>query len=383
MTAYRTRADAAELHPSGWERLSSGAWVTRHPLLDADAPGLLAHLTYRDALHVAELHGARLPTRAEVVEATEQAIRGGVVLRPVTLSFGPEMVSREHAETHDTRVAEQLAVVRWDGRSIVASAGKHWIAGAARGWARICGWWDGSRYIQAGTVDQHHDTHHDYATTTVLARDRPPVDDAIPDTDRAPAPTWSTGLDGTERLGLRCLAWLGYQAGLAPREVPGPRSDPRILAYSAMCRRGGTLLGVELPWDGGMPYPLWSGGTPLPLGRDEDAWCAALASATLLGALRPGDTPPHGLRVSVRELVEDARGKGTLRGLDYEPRPGDLGIDARAGGDPLRGGTGHVWRVDLVADGMAFGLGGNEANEIRVSWRPLVAPERRGWIAYP
>lgn len=205
-----------------------------------------------------------------------------------------------------------------------------------------------------------------------------PADDATGDTDPAPAPGWADALPDGARLGLRCLAWLGYQAGLGVRELPGDRHDPRILAYSRECRRGGTFLGV-----GATGAPIWHGGSPLPLGRDEDAWCSALASATLLGAMRVGDAPPHGLRVSVRELVEDARGTGAWRGLDYVPRPGDLGIDARAGGDPTRGGTGHVWRVAQVEDGLALGIGGNEGNAIGVSWRALRATERRGWIAIP
>lgn len=379
ITPFRTQVDAAAIHPAGWERLPSGAWLTRHPLLDADVGGAaLARLTYRDALHAAELHGARLPSRAEVVEGVAVARRAGVVLRPVTLSFGPEMVARPHAELHDRLVAEQLAAARWDGRSLVAGAGKHWVAGAGRGRSRICGWPTAEGgLIQAGTADVHDDAHHDYATTTLLARDVAPVDE-VADTDPAPAP-WDLGLADDARLGLRCLAWLGYHAGLDPREVPGPRHDARILSYSAQCRRGGTLLGV-----GAVGAPIWHGGTPLPLGADEDAWCAALASATLLAAMRVGDVPPHGLRVSVRELVEDARATGALRPVGHEPRPGDLAIEARARGDPLKGGTGHVRRVvQVLGGGFYLGVGGNERDRITTAVHRLDGPAVRGWIAYP
>lgn len=188
------------------------------------------------------------------------------------------------------------------------------------------------------------------------------------------------------RLGLRALAWLGVEgvseAGGPPREVPGDRHLQRILDYSRECRRGGRFQGVELSNSRGR-VALWDGGSPLALSRDEDAWCAAIQSAALLGSLRPGEAPPHGLRVSVREHVEDARREGTLRPLEYTPRPGDVGIDARAGGDPLKGGTGHEWRVVALdpTGARVFGVGGNEGNALSWSWRPIRSPERRAWIA--
>ncbi len=208
------------------------------------------------------------------------------------------------------------------------------------------------------------------------------------DTDPAPPPS-ASALDaptpvpeGDElSLGLRALAWLGVQAVQGVREIPGAKHDPRILAYSAECRRGGVLLGVD---GHAVRRPLWSpDARPLPLSSDEDPWCAALASAALLGALLPGETPPHGLRVSVRELCEDGRGTGALRlvGSGYEPQPGDLAIMGRAGADPLRGGTGHVHRMVQLDGARYLAVGGNEQNEIRVAWHPRARV--LAWIAYP
>jgi hypothetical protein len=216
-----------------------------------------------------------------------------------------------------------------------------------------------------------------------LTRHRAP--DAAP-TDDVASIEWDSGLPDV-RLGLRALGWLGFETQVDPRELPGPKHEPRILEYSKHCRRGGELVGVTA-----LGVPIWRGGAPLPLGADEDPWCAALASATLLAAMQVGDRPPHGLRVSVRELVEDARAADTLElaqdpvsGEWYLPRPGDLGIDARDGGDPLLGGKGHVWRVLFVdeAGDRVLGIGGNEENRIRLEWRQLRAPERRAWILYP
>jgi hypothetical protein len=182
----------------------------------------------------------------------------------------------------------------------------------------------------------------------------------------------------TLTLGERTLYWIGGELAADPREIPGPKHDMRILSYSKHCRRGGTFGGVSAPG-----VPVWAGGTPLPLPRDEDAWCAAAASASLLGALKPGEKPPHGLRVSVRELVEDARAGGTLRGADYEPQPGDLAIYARAGGDPMKGGTGHVRMVVGAQPGAAeyLGVGGNEGNKWTWARHPMRPPSWRAWVA--
>lgn len=390
---FRTPPASAAVHPLGWERLPSGVEVTLRPLLDVDA-GLWARLTYRDALDAAKRLGGRLPTRAEVIEAIAYARAHGIVLPPVALSFGPEMVTREHAEAHDGAVVGKLGPRRLES-VLVAGIGKHWVAGASPGRSRICGWprADGS-LVQGGTTDVHDDLHHDYATTTILVRD------AVADTDPAPPPSSATGAqdasglsddptpvpDGEDapawRLGLRALAWLGVQAVQGVREVPGLASDPRILAYSRECRRGGTFLGVRS--SASEHVAIWTpDARPLPLSRDEDPWCAALASAALFMALVTGEAPPHGLRVSVRELCEDGRGTGAMKlvGSGYEPRPGDLAILPRAGGNPLLGGQGHVHRV-LQLDGARYlAIGGNEGDAIRVDWHPRARV--LAWIAYP
>lgn len=217
-----------------------------------------------------------------------------------------------------------------------------------------------------------------------LVAGRADTDPAPPPSDATPVPTG----DEPVRLGLRCLAWLGVEAVAGVRELPGPRHDPRILGYSRDCRRGGTLVGVEpralVPrGEGGLYRPAWVGGVPLPLPRDEDAWCAAIQSAALAASLVPGEAPPHGLRVSVRELVEDARAVGALRlvGSGYEPRPGDLAVTGRAGGDPLRGGTGHVHRVVQVDGPRYLAIGGNEGDTVRVDWHPRARV--LAWVAYP
>jgi hypothetical protein len=96
------------------------------------------------------------------------------------------------------------------------------------------------------------------------------------------------------------------------------------------------------------------------------------------------DPAPHGYRISVRELVEDARVLETWRALgSYTPKPGDLAISAREGGDPTRGGAGHVERVESVETEQVITIGGNEQNTwIRAPLR-LDDPNLRGFITYP
>jgi len=201
-----------------------------------------------------------------------------------------------------------------------------------------------------------------------------------------PPTRWDDGL-GAENLtlGERLCAWHGFQFGMDPREIAGPRHNATIKAYSLQCRRGGTLLGVDKNG-----YTLWQGGTKLSLPTDDgdSPWCAALQSAGLLACLRPGEKPPHGARVSVRELVEDARDAGTLREASWEPRPGSAAILARyvyrkgkrVLSDPLSGGSGHV-RCVIQSDGAKYhGIGGNEGDKITSAWHLRADPLLRGWI---
>jgi hypothetical protein len=198
LTPYVTAPADAVLSSAGgngWLPLPSGVLVTRLPLTDA-ATGLYARLTYRDALEVAKAMGGRLPTREEVYELTAEACEHGVVVKPVTLSYGPEMVTRAHAEKHDAKVRERLTALAWDGVVPVCGVGKHWVAGASPGKARIAGWWDGQKHIQGGFSDIHGDTHHDYATTTLVVRETATkAEEPPPVTTRSTIRLGSTGTD--------------------------------------------------------------------------------------------------------------------------------------------------------------------------------------------
>lgn len=240
-----------------------------------------------------------------------------------------------------------------------------------------------SYVIQGGRSAPHGWTHVDYSQVGYCVRLESGVDPEPPSTKRNTPRSmrvvpWHHGVDLRElTIGMRCIMWLGFQSGLNIRESPGVQHDKTIVGYSKHCRRGGMFLGLDRYGD-----QVWDGGYPLPLYRDEDPWCAAITSASLLASLLPGadEVPPHGLRVSVRELCEDARRVNTLRPPSYQPVPGDLAIEARANEDPTKGGKGHVRCVVQVDGDRYLGIGGNESNRIQIAWHPLRKPSLRAWI---
>lgn len=194
-----------------------------------------------------------------------------------------------------------------------------------------------------------------------------------------PTPAWDDELptwrDPTLTLAQRMVSWIGAQLYLAPREIPGARHEPRIVAYGEHCRRGGTWRGAVEGW------------TPeakrVSSATDEEAWCAKLQSAALVASWLPGDALPFCPRVSVAELYRDAVAAKTWQpaGSGYVPLPGELAILARAGGDPTRGGSGHVRMCASVDLGDTYrGVGGNEKDRIVDAVHSLSDPDLRGWI---
>ncbi len=118
-------------------------------------------------------------------------------------------------------------------------------------------------------------------------------------------------------------------------------------------------LGVEpLPWDDTPPDT-----DPIPDTRRK-------AEALV---------PAHGYRCSVRELVADARDLKTWRPMGTSPEVGDLIISARLGGDPTKGGNGHVERVSGLAPLRT--IGGNEGNAWAEAPYDLASKDYRGYIS--
>lgn len=372
MTIFRSKGSDLSIHEIGWVWLPSGVEITRLPVWDVGrdiaarvGPGAMA-----DWL---KPHGMRLPSVPEYDELKALSLH----IEPVTLPdaamlrlFGipsnsedaidsfrnANMSSLEWCKLHDAEVRRRLAMAGWVDEP-VDNWGKHWAAPHT-----IYGWWRAGQKMIQTPYTGHGIDHVDYASTSHAVREAGNV--------IRPPDSYSSWADGVVlddlSLGERCCLWLGYQFGLDIRETPGTVDNETILSYSEHCRRGGRLLGVTQD-----NTPVWDGGTPLPLPDDESAWCAATQSECLRCCLLPGEKPPHGLRVSVRELVEDAREAGTLRPPEWRPTPGSLAILGRAGRSPLEGGPGHVRGVILVDGDRYRAIGGNEADSVRYDWHSL------------
>jgi hypothetical protein len=110
--------------------------------------------------------------------------------------------------------------------------------------------------------------------------------------------------------------------------------------------------------------------------RLGEAWQAAVDAAAPVGE------PSHGARCAVAELYQDAVATGTWHAASegIEPEPGDLLISARAGGDPTKGGQGHVEMAIRRDAGKLISLGGNEADAWNLAPFNLKSPDYRGFI---
>ena len=175
----------------------------------------------------------------------------------------------------------------------------------------------------------------------------------------SPAPQPVSDADG---LGLRALrVALGE---LGQHEIPGPRANPRIEAYIAgAVRNGRPVFGDHA--------------------GDEPAWCACLVGFSDHAAALPGGVVPP-WRAAVAEVWRDAVARGAARDRSYRPKPGDLVIFRRSGGDPRMGGSGHVARVAEILDDATYRtVGGNESDQVALAVRRFDDPMLVGFVAYP
>ena len=366
---HRTKIEDAT-PPSGWRALpklglevSAPLWDVRPPLEGID----FARLTYRDAVRLADERGMQLLS-ADALEAMRE---GATVLRPVTLPATNDMRSAEWSRRHDERVSALLEGVHGP----VIGIGKHWIAGAPPGRAWLMGWWvddvaaygstrKGPGWVQPrpapGSRGAHDDLHHDYATTTILMRPmlRPEWPTEAIDAALALARSMFLGDAKADGPGDAIVRVALSQVGI--REATGRNDGPQIARYFEGCTR--TVGGRELATG-------WATGWD---------WCAAFAS----WVLHVAGAKWIGRRIAVRELCEDARAAGRLEtSPSYRPKPGDLWIGARGGGDPLLGGTGHVRVFVAAASASEYrGIGGNEANAVTDAVHRYADPTWRAWI---
>ena len=152
-------------------------------------------------------------------------------------------------------------------------------------------------------------------------------------------------------LGERLIDWMRAEKEAGVREdPPGSNTSPRIAHYFSVCRRRGSEE---------------------PLGIKSGPWCSAMVSAGLVDVSAPGEPYPAPRAAGV-ELEDDARENGSWRPVEllnagtWAPKPGDIVICQRD-----TGWQRHVAVfVERVGDRLST-IGGNEANQVGVSLRPL------------
>lgn len=173
--------------------------------------------------------------------------------------------------------------------------------------------------------------------------------------------------DATKTLGQRALEWSFAQMRAGQHEVPpGSNSGPFVIDCLAPSVRNGKLLGLK-----------------------AGNWCAAFACAAEAHARLEGDLPPvHEYRCSGFELEQDAMTSGAWRTVDqlragsFELEPGDVVIFTRPGESWQR----HVARFvtwTAFVEGKFQTIGGNEADEIRLTEHATSEARIRGFIEIP
>lgn len=382
--SFHTSIDSVRF-THGWAQLPSGRWVCRLPPTDADHPGLFAIVDYSTALELAARHRIRLIRPDTLIELNEHGFR----IDPVTLPDAAQrmadprrpgetaqahlqrllvnMSTFDWASRHAAAVMAELSATDWDHVLPVANVGKPWVEGALPGKSKLMGW---SRSKTAHSLspdafgewrqplqNAHNRQHADYSSIPAFECDEEPtwIGQVVAATTAATAPTPpATALTATsfpESAVLKAISELGT------RETSGNNDGVQIgKFFSGATRRGAD--GRERPtgW-----VPGWD-------------WCAAFF----------GWCGGQGWRIAVHEYVTDAKAAGRFRALDagYTPKRGDAVILSRGGHDPLKGGLGHICRVEIAPDAQkAFvTIGGNEENRVKRTQRNLTDADLRGFV---
>jgi hypothetical protein len=208
---------------SGWAPIGR-VEVTCLPLLDSEQTDLFARLSYADALQVAVRYGARLVSADTVRALHAQALELVPFLGTPTAE-----TDIEHYRAHDQDMWRQLKARGWDGQSLVANCGKHWIDGAPEGRSRLMGWWSTARntWWQPDAVAHNRD-HFDDGTTTMLERDLSPHE--TPTRETPPAIT----SPGDHSFGV--ATWQQYlrDQGYSPGPIDGkhgPMTERATVAW--------------------------------------------------------------------------------------------------------------------------------------------------------
>ena len=391
---------------TAWREHVGTLYVATDALAIGDAEDQLrVTVSHTSAQRIADVLGAQLPTPHISDLAFSQA---EVVLPPCIQAWD----SRSRDTSRMVRHHNEVESLRAGRPGLVRCVGKDWVltnklAGrpersASYGWHSPRAPYQITRSLRAWQdVITRHDRHYvDYAQVLCLVRRTMVVDGVereLDDVLRSPDLWGLVSREGpllfTRHPGVPSEASAEFAAAAtqdAPAKVdsPGARAlrlaeaelaagvheDPigsntgrRVREYLRACVRD-----RRLP-DGSVEQ--------FRLGLTRAEWCAAFASWCAFRANAEGDLP-HAYRASVAELWRDAVASGAARPPSHRPRAGDLGIYARSGGDPTKGGRGHVARVcaEPDGDGAYETIDGNHNHRVERVRRVL--GDCVGWVAY-
>lgn len=176
-------------------------------------------------------------------------------------------------------------------------------------------------------------------------------------------------------LGERCIAFSENElANGVAEDKPNSYTSPRIREYFKICTR--IFNGKEVP---------------VGLTFTKGNWCSAAASFTLHECLLPGETPPHGYRLGVVEIIADMQKLGTYRDVSvvqagqYKLKMGDLiFFDRSRPNEPATAWYRHIGRVLTVDSDTAFTcISGNSFGKWRITKHTIPQAQLLGFGEYP
>lgn len=178
--------------------------------------------------------------------------------------------------------------------------------------------------------------------------------------------------DPTLSLGERCVAFSENEMQNGVKEdKPNSFTSPRIREYLAPCRRRGSeaLLGLK-----------------------AGNYCAASVCFALQESLLPEETPPHGYRAGVVEVVADMQEKGlwhsiaSVRNGQYRPKKGDVVVFDRSNpANPSTSWQRHIARFyDEDGQGNFRTIDGNSDGGWKINNHSFTkSPKLLGFGEYP
>lgn len=169
-------------------------------------------------------------------------------------------------------------------------------------------------------------------------------------------------------LGERCIAFAESEMTNGIKEDHlNSFTSPRIREYFSICTRKINNKETKIK--------LISGN-----------WCASSASYTLYKSLLPGETPPHGYRAGVVEIVSDLQKNGLWRDINnsYKPRIGDIVVfDRSQPNKPETAWWRHVGRVYYIKDSNFKCISGNCYGCWKVTSHTMDQKNLLGFGEYP